>query len=503
MTFSKDYPYMAERLKGIPKDVSYEALRLVRTETTRAVGKGTIEAAQASPSCEGIQYCLSTAHRIVDICDELAKADEAGLGMGVYPVNDPPVYPAHPNTMSYLVAKHAKPEDFVKRLKAWKDDPESQPDLENWYQNDYLNPEQKKAPSKTPDVEKLKKAATSAKKAKLSQMPSIISTPAATQQPQKLNGNDVMVLQFKKMSTMMEVGTQVTTPKGIGKIAGFSPSKKLMEIELENGDIIKASRSFSKGFGVNVYRYDDKIIKLPQMPTLTDEERRTGIITTISPLTKKPASTSTYKEIKPEEKDDFISKMTKDWNVSKEEKKAFRGYIGKDEDAWDYGDINNLLRMGEEQFTDFYKLRYTAENIKDIKNTISIMSKALKRCEIPDNIIVFRGCNKSALFGFGKRIVLSKEIMDQLVGSIITDNGFMSTTLLKNSSTVKNVGTDVFFEINVPKGTKGQYISSLAGFEKENEILLDKETKLRIKSYQFFKTDFSDHSVKIIAEVVN
>ncbi|MBU5441218.1 retron-type reverse transcriptase [Paenibacillus sp. MSJ-34] len=120
----------------IPEDISYPALRLARTETTAAFGQGTILSAQVSPSCNGIRFCLSPSHRIRDVCDELASHD-IGLGLGVYSKDDPPPYPAHPNTLSYLVEVHQDSKDFVRNLKQWIQDPKSQPEINDWYENVY------------------------------------------------------------------------------------------------------------------------------------------------------------------------------------------------------------------------------------------------------------------------------------------------------------------------------------------------------------------------------
>lgn len=135
---SKYYEGMQERMKGrVPADLSYQALRTARTETTAALGQGSIQSARASPSCTGIKFCLSTAHRVRDICDELANHD-VGLGLGVYPLDDPPPYPAHPNTMSYLVEVHQQVDAFVRQLLSWIDDPASEPTLNDWYATEYL-----------------------------------------------------------------------------------------------------------------------------------------------------------------------------------------------------------------------------------------------------------------------------------------------------------------------------------------------------------------------------
>lgn len=149
-TLARDYPKMMERMKGrIPGDICYEALRLARTETTAAFGEGTIAAARVSPSYKGMKWVLSKSHPITDICDTLAAHDE-GLGEGVYsPGNEPP-YPAHPNCLCVLVPVHEEPEEFVERLKKWRENPDSDRELEEWYNNIY------KAHNGTNDKQKIK-----------------------------------------------------------------------------------------------------------------------------------------------------------------------------------------------------------------------------------------------------------------------------------------------------------------------------------------------------------
>lgn len=136
-TLAKDYPNMMKRMKGrVPGNICYEALRLARTEMTAAFGEGTIAAARVSPSYIGMKWVLSHSHPVADICDVLAAHDE-GLGRGVYsPGNEPP-YPAHPNCLCALVPIHEEPEKFVEKLKRWAENPESEPELEQWYQNIY------------------------------------------------------------------------------------------------------------------------------------------------------------------------------------------------------------------------------------------------------------------------------------------------------------------------------------------------------------------------------
>src|SRR5690606_5467940 len=123
MTLARDYPEMMKRMKGrIPGNISYEALRLARTEMSAAFGEGAIAAARVAPSYLGMKWVLSGSHPVPDMCDTLATYD-SGLGSGVYPPGDEPPYPAHPNCLCALVPIHEKPEEFVERLKHWLEDP--------------------------------------------------------------------------------------------------------------------------------------------------------------------------------------------------------------------------------------------------------------------------------------------------------------------------------------------------------------------------------------------
>lgn len=138
-TLAYEYPEMMERMGSrIPQDVSYEALRLVRTETAAAYGEGTIVAASVTPSYIGMKWVLSNYSNPCHICKGFAEADH-GLGKGIYPPGGEPPMPAHPNCMCTLVSVHEDTDAFIDRLNAWMKNPASQPDLEKWYQDVYSN----------------------------------------------------------------------------------------------------------------------------------------------------------------------------------------------------------------------------------------------------------------------------------------------------------------------------------------------------------------------------
>lgn len=139
-TLTKNYPNMMKRMQGrIPSDLSYEALRLARTETTSAFGEGTILGASANPFYNGIQWVLSASHPEPDICDDLASHVTDGMPPGVYPPGQEPRYPAHPNELCALVPIMEASDSALQEILNWVDDPKSSDKIETWYQKTYLS----------------------------------------------------------------------------------------------------------------------------------------------------------------------------------------------------------------------------------------------------------------------------------------------------------------------------------------------------------------------------
>lgn len=135
-TFAVNYPNMMKRIGSLPMDLSYEALRLARTEMASAYGEATKRSAKLSPATEGIRWTLSNAGVSCDVCKGNADHD-SGLGRGVYRVDDLPEYPAHPNCLCVLITVNIDTDDLIDRLIEWNKKPGSHPDIERWYQNVY------------------------------------------------------------------------------------------------------------------------------------------------------------------------------------------------------------------------------------------------------------------------------------------------------------------------------------------------------------------------------
>ena len=148
-----------------------------------------------------------------------------------------------------------------------------------------------------------------------------------------------------------------------------------------------------------------------------------------------------------------------------------------------YDRINMGLRKGS--------LREIYQEIADS------ITGALQRNKLNANMQVYRGSSASIF-----KSVLDEEtyklmretkvdietLKEKLVGSIVNDKGFMSTTL--NPMVVLNMDNDflnnVMLKIDIDKKATGTgFIAPISEFENESEVLLDKNTSLYIKDITF------------------
>jgi hypothetical protein len=75
-------------------DASYDAMRLARTDVTRAHVRAFENGARLNPFVVALNWNLSRSHKKRDICDDLAEG-------GPYPLDNLPTMPAHPQDMCY------------------------------------------------------------------------------------------------------------------------------------------------------------------------------------------------------------------------------------------------------------------------------------------------------------------------------------------------------------------------------------------------------------------
>ncbi len=78
------------------------ALRVARTESARAYFDGFAAKWGNDSLCVAYRWNLGTAHDIADECDMYAEADMFNLGAGVFPKDQVPALPVHPNCLCQL-----------------------------------------------------------------------------------------------------------------------------------------------------------------------------------------------------------------------------------------------------------------------------------------------------------------------------------------------------------------------------------------------------------------
>lgn len=136
-TMVVEYPNMMERIGDmLPENLSYEALRLARTEMADAYGQAEKRTAEEAPFSKGIRWRLSNAGVACKVC--IANAEQVtDLGIGVYRAEELPDYPAHPNCLCDLQQVVEDIVQYARRVKEWTLNPKSQPDIELWFKTVY------------------------------------------------------------------------------------------------------------------------------------------------------------------------------------------------------------------------------------------------------------------------------------------------------------------------------------------------------------------------------
>lgn len=110
------------------RGVSYNALRLARTEIQKAHALATDKVLAAQPWVEMEQCNLSASHPETDECDDVAAGGEKGDG--VYPVGTI-AYPLHPHCFCYKTAVLTSSTDFSERMNGWLKG-ESWPEMDSY-----------------------------------------------------------------------------------------------------------------------------------------------------------------------------------------------------------------------------------------------------------------------------------------------------------------------------------------------------------------------------------
>lgn len=108
---------------------------------------------------------------------------------------------------------------------------------------------------------------------------------------------------------------------------------------------------------------------------------------------------------------------------------------------------------------------YVGDDYKKLEEYAKIISKALKKHPLEQDIICYRGVDVNPVQGYE-------------IGAIISFGQFISTYVIKTKALCKRYK----MVIRVPKGAKGAYIESLSVFPKQREFLLDKDCYYKLLS---------------------
>ena len=92
--------------------VSYNALRLARTEIQAVHNMASLDVMKRSPWVKGVNIKLSREHPEKDICDTMAEGSP-------YPIDETPLPPYHPHCLCYPESALMDEGDFVKQLNGW------------------------------------------------------------------------------------------------------------------------------------------------------------------------------------------------------------------------------------------------------------------------------------------------------------------------------------------------------------------------------------------------
>lgn len=188
---------------------------------------------------------------------------------------------------------------------------------------------------------------------------------------------------------------------------------------------------------------------------------------------------------------ELIAYTHENWELTDPELKALQEYVGIS-----YSYINGKLRTG---------INTLGPKSRDkLPAWIDAIDSALAKSSVPKDVAVFRGLLSSATARFA-----NLKSPNDLVGKIITDSGFISTSLdpliAVGFAAAPSTGTvaGTVFELRVPKGSRGAYLGGYDFAKGEKELLLPRGSKFRVVQYK--RTSFGGGAEKdhYVAELIS
>ncbi len=152
------------------------------------------------------------------------------------------------------------------------------------------------------------------------------------------------------------------------------------------------------------------------------------------------------------------------WNntLSPDERNAIKKYTGSS-----YRAMNTDLRTGH----------YATSSVKGY---IDDCTSALAKCAIADDVVVYRGMGSqksvARLCSVSERDLAIQSVRDALIGTRITEKGFMSTAIVSGKA-----WSGAQLEVYLPKGAHGMYVDPVSTFSGELELLLQRNSTFEIQ----------------------
>lgn len=168
-----------------------------------------------------------------------------------------------------------------------------------------------------------------------------------------------------------------------------------------------------------------------------------------------------------------------------------------------------------EDFNAYQVQRYTQEWASEIngqlrkgkvghynKDAVLAMDASMQR--LKQDTVLFRGVPPVA-FGIDPASPHSPEdtqnYLRGMVGKILHDEGYMSTTISKDAVNVKHA--PIIIKILAPKGTKGIWAQPHSSFQEEREIILHRGASYRVKSVHSARAADGSLQFVVCGEVVS
>jgi len=134
-----------------------------------------------------------------------------------------------------------------------------------------------------------------------------------------------------------------------------------------------------------------------------------------------------------------------------------------------YSNMNKYLATGETKY------KSGEFSPKSLDKTVSKMDTAFKNAALKNDATVYRGLNENA----------AKQFLSAKKGDIIKSKTFLSTSSSKDiamefSKSTKTPKTYVM-EVKLSKGTSAMSMKGKAHFDREKEVLVNRNTNLKMK----------------------